>query len=193
MAMPPKREDREVLQNIIDGLSPLSEESRAKVIRTVLTYFDLNLSISHPHESRPAASGKQHVQVAGEYRFGSNPQLSPKSFLLAKQPRTDVERVACLAYFLMHYRDQPHFKTVDISKLNTEAAQVKFSNAAAAVNNASAAGFLTTAGKGNKQLTAVGERFVDALPDRDQAKNAMEQLRTRRGKRRIVGKRQAHK
>jgi len=47
--------------------------------------------------------------------------MSPKDFLLEKQPRTDVERIACLAYYLTHYRATPHFKTIDLSILNTEA------------------------------------------------------------------------
>ena len=79
-------------------------------------------------------------------------ELSPKEFLLQKQPSTDVERVACLAYYLTTYRSMPHFRTVDISKLNTEAAQIKFANAAYTVTNATNAGFLVPAGKGNKQL-----------------------------------------
>ena len=47
---------------------------------------------------------------------------SPKDFLFRKEPNTDVERVACLAYYLTHRRGTNHFKTIDISKLNTEAA-----------------------------------------------------------------------
>ena len=63
--------------------------------------------------------------------------MSPKEFLLEKQPRTDVERIACLAFYLTHYRDTPHFKTLELSKLNTEAAQQKFANAANATEQRS--------------------------------------------------------
>jgi hypothetical protein len=100
--------------------------------------------------------------------------------MLRKQPRTDVERVACLAYYLANYRETPHFKTLDISKLNTEAAQVKFSNAAKAVDNATAYGYLVPSTKGNKQLSAAGELFVEALPDRAAAKATMDSARPRR-------------
>jgi hypothetical protein len=106
--------------------------------------------------------------------------VSPKDFLLDKKPRTDVERVACLAYFLTHYRDTPFFKTIDISKLNTEAAQPKFSNAAKAVDNATNSRYLVPGAKGNKQLSATGELFVQALPDRESAKSAMISQRPRR-------------
>ncbi|MGC9261448.1 MAG: hypothetical protein ACP5I8_15390, partial [Phycisphaerae bacterium] len=120
--------------------------------------------------------------------FSNHVDRSPKQFLEDKQPHSDADRVACLAYYLAHYRGIPHFKTVDISKLNTEAAQFKFSNAAVAVNNAALHGLLTSAGKGNKQISAVGERFVEALPDRESAKKVLQKIRIRRarGKARAV-------
>jgi hypothetical protein len=100
--------------------------------------------------------------------------------MLDKGPATDVERVACLAYYLTHYRNQPHFKTIDISKVNTEAAQPKFSNAALSVNNATKRGYLAPAVKGHKQLSAAGEQFVRALPDREAARAMMQRVRTKR-------------
>jgi hypothetical protein len=91
-----------------------------------------------------------------------------------------VEKVACLAYYLTHYRDTPHFKTLDISKLNTEAALIKLSNPAVSVDNATKMRYLVPATKGNKQLSAIGEQFVLALPDRERAKDVMSQARPRR-------------
>ncbi len=103
--------------------------------------------------------------------------MSPKEFLLDKQPRTDVERIACLAYYLTHYRATAHFKTVDISLLNTEGAQPKFANTAYSANNAVKLGYLVPSTKGQRQISAAGERFVQALPDRDAAKAAVEAIR----------------
>jgi hypothetical protein len=76
-------------------------------------------------------------------RFGDRPEIPAKDFLFQKSPQTDIERVACLGFYLAHYRDTPHFKTIDISRLNTEAAQIKFSNGAFAVADATNAGLLT--------------------------------------------------
>jgi hypothetical protein len=81
--------------------------------------------------------------------------------------------MACLAYYLTHYREQPQFKTVDLSTLNAEAAQPKFSNAAQAVDNASKVGILISSGGGSKQLSAAGELFVQKLPDYDAARAAL--------------------
>ena len=95
--------------------------------------------------------------------------------------------MACLAFYLTHYQDTAHFKTVDISRLNTEAAQMKFSNAAYAVTNATNAGLLVSAGKGYKQISAMGERYVEALPDMEAAKG----IRTNMRKKRSNSKRKA--
>jgi hypothetical protein len=98
-----------------------------------------------------------------------------------KSPRTDVERVACLAYYLAHYRGAPHFKTKDITALNTESAHKPFSNTAVAVDNAAKMGYLVPSVKGAKQISASGERFVEALPDREAAREIFEQSRPKRG------------
>jgi hypothetical protein len=88
--------------------------------------------------------------------------------------------VSYLAYYLTHYRETPHFKTLDISKLNTDAAQVKFANAANAVSNAVQAGLIAPAGGGMSQISAAGERYVQELPDRVAAKEAIAGFRQRR-------------
>jgi hypothetical protein len=100
-----------------------------------------------------------------------------------KRPDTDIDRIACLAYYLTHYRDTPAFKTVDLSKLNTEAAQRKFANAAYAANNALKAGLLVPATKGARQLSAMGEEYVHVLPDRDAARATLTSSRGRARKR----------
>jgi hypothetical protein len=164
----------EVLPSVIAAFKQLDTPGRQTLFRTISALFDL--------QEQPASPGRTPSveEAAHGDRFSKDRQLTPKEFLLKKQPRTDVERVACLAYFLSQYNGQKHFKTLDISKLNTDAAQVKFSNAAVAVDNATKAGFLVQAVKGNKQMSAVGELFVEALPDRDAARDAMLAARPRR-------------
>lgn len=170
----------EALSIVISTLSRLDDESRRRVLQSVTTFFDYNAdanSISSP--TRVFVPEQQSEGLRG-LNFSIDNAPSPKAFLMEKQPRTDVERVACLAYYLTHFRDTPHFKTLDIGKLNTEAAQPKFSNTAYASNNAMKMGYLAPAAKGQRQLSAAGELFVSALPDRDAARTAMEQARPRR-------------
>jgi hypothetical protein len=169
-------EELRVLTSILATLQKLDPQSRDKVLDTVTTYFGRDRG-GH----RVGGQGRTFVsEDSSTGVFSEDRTVTPKQFITEKQPKTDVERVACLAYYLTHYRDTPHFKTLDISKLNTEAAQVKFSNPTVAVDNATKANYLVPATKGNKQLGALGEQFVLALPDRDKARNVMSQARPRR-------------
>jgi len=93
-----------------------------------------------------------------------------KHFYSSKKPTTDIERVTVLAYFLTYAQDKPHFKTIDLTKTNTEAAGPRLSNATYAARNAVTNGLLALAGKGQKQITTLGEDVVKALPDRDAVK-----------------------
>jgi hypothetical protein len=167
------------LNQVLAILVKLSSHDRQRVIATVQTHFG-RLAPSGSPSSQRTPDGSIDSPLG---TFSEDRSLSSKEFLQQKKPATDVEKVACLAYYLTHYRATPHFKTLDISKLNTEAAQIKFSNAAVAVNNAMKLNYLTTVGKGAKQLTAFGEEFVLALPNRQAARLVMARARRRRTKR----------
>ena len=173
------------LQTVIQALQPLDAEARARIIASVTTF----LQIQAPHDTARstqttvASSGTESaggVRTANYPAFASGDDMTPKEFLFQKQPRSDVERIAVLAFYLTHYRDTPHFKTLDLSKLNTEAAQPKFANTANSSSNAVKQGYLVPSTKGMRQLSAVGERFVAALPDREAARATMAAAKPRR-------------
>ena len=168
----------EVLALVIEALQPLDSTERARILSTVATFFRTDVG-TQGIESGAGLARLAPASTAAP-RFSQDRTPSPKEFLHLKRPQTDVERVVCLAYYLAHYRDTPFFSTVDLSALNTEAAQHKFSNAAFAVGNALKAGYLVAGTKREKQLSAPGERYVEALPDRVAAKEAMQGMRPRR-------------
>jgi hypothetical protein len=172
------------LQTIIEALQGFDTEARRRIFDTVATFLQI-YSSSPASTLEATAPDRVAPSRATPYpAFSSDSTLSPKDFLFEKQPRTDVERIAALAYYLAHFRDTPQFKTLDLSKLNTEAAQPKFSNAASSANNAVKRGYLVPTTKGQRQLSAAGERFVAALPDRDAARAAMAQGQPRRRQKR---------
>jgi hypothetical protein len=183
------RKVRDAVQKVIDGLINFDDDARVRILRTAATFYELD-ALTGMH-SNGVGAGQQYSKDAGAPLFADRQELSPKDFLFQKQPKTDIERVACLAYYLTHYRNTPHFKTVDISKLNTEGAQIKFSNTAYAVANAANDGLLASAGKGAKQISALGERYVDALPDRNAAKEVKASMRRRRNRRKSQTGKQA--
>jgi hypothetical protein len=168
-----------VLAKVIADLRDLSSEEQQKLLETVATFFGLRAPMHGPSQVKGITTAIPASAPAGG-GFSEARDISPKEFIMQKQPRTDVERVACLAFYLTHYRNTPHFKTIDISKLNTEAAQSKMSNAHVAVNNATQTGYLVPAVRGTKQISAAGEVFVQALPDREAARAAMGKVKPRK-------------
>lgn len=170
---PKQQLEQEAINAMFHVLNGLEEESQQRVLQTVVAYYQS----AFPVQSRIPPRGAESPSIGP---FSEDRSISPKSFTMQKQPSTDVERVACLAYYLTYYRDMPHFKTLDISTLNTEAAQPKFANATVSLENATKMGYLVPATKGTKQLSAAGEVFVQKLPDREAAKTAMAGVKPRR-------------
>ena len=178
-----ERQIHDATKDVIDRLAEFDNEARRRVFRRALGFYELDIvppvtPSRHTQHDRPPM--QQESANGGTPHFGDRAELPPKEFMYQKQPRTDIERIACLAYYLTHYRDTRQFKTIDLSKLNTDAAQIKFSNTAFAVVNATNSGLLVAADKGFKQLSAVGELYVEALPDRDKAKEVIASARIRR-------------
>lgn len=161
----------QAFQQVADVLLPLEQELRERALAMLVAFLGVPTpsgGLAEAGASRPAGErSPPPTQIA--------PHEEPPSlqgFLSQKQPNTDVERVACLAYYLTHYLSTKYFKTIDISKLNAEVAQRKFVSAATSVKNATQEGFLASVhrhaptAKGMKKLTAKGDRYVDALPNR---------------------------
>ena len=171
----------EAFRKLGDVVLPLKQELRERA-HAMLGAF---LGITAPNADVVARGAPQPAghRSPSPIQIAPREAPSPKDFLFQKQPNTDVEKVACLAFYLTHYRNTKHFKTLDISKLNTEAAQRKFANPASTVNNAMQKGFLAPVSGGMKQLAAEGERFVDELPDQAAAKAAFGNRKARRQRR----------
>lgn len=173
------------LTTVLKALRPLSADGRERVLASVQAFFGMSGRTGNSHLSAVGADSMGSVRGASrDDDFSEDRTPSAKEFLFDKRPQSDVERIACLAYYLTHYQATPHFKTADLSKLNTEAAQPKMSNTAQAVDNATKAGLLVQAIKGSKQLSAAGELYVQALPDRAAARKAAADVRPRKRSRR---------
>lgn len=182
--------DLDALTRIISALRPLEREEQLRALRAVILFLGLNVELAEAGAPRSglARTYAEPNSLPNPGSFSEDRALSPKEFLRDKMPSSDIERIACLGYYLTHYRETPHFKTVDVSSLNTEAAQPKFGNASMAVDNASKAGLLVQAVKGAKQVSAIGEHYVQLLPDRDAARDYLKSANLRKRPRRTVKK-----
>lgn len=172
------------LHTIVRMLEQLDPEARRRVLEAIASYFRAEMHDRFVQNDTGRSTSGTEPFSAGRPSFSSQLVPGPKEFLAQKQPHTDVERIACLAYYLTHFRETPFFKTLDLAKLNTEAAYPKFPNAAYAANNAVNTGYLAPASAGQRQISAAGEQFVQALPDRVAAKALMTKARRRRAARR---------
>jgi hypothetical protein len=152
----------EAISGILGILSRLDESQRRFVLRTVMDRLSIppgDASIPETDQSEGAPPRRRAAALRGS---------SPKSFLATKKPASEVERVACLAYFLTHMRNTPRFKTKDIVELNTEAAAPRLAAPRRTVDNAMRRSqFLAPAGSGSKQIATLGEQVAEALPDRE--------------------------
>jgi hypothetical protein len=89
-----------------------------------------------------------------------------KAWLRVKAPKSVLQQVACLAFYLTNFKSTPHFKAKEIDDMNREAGGARIGNPRQSTNDAmSKSGFLSVAGGGKKQITAFGEEVVNALPD----------------------------
>ncbi len=157
---------------------PVAEDVATKIITFVMGGADLT------ERSGGSGGGSKSGDDSTQTEKGSRPlsggELTPKQFVAQKKPGNNYERVACLGYYLANYRDMPHFKTSDITKLNTESAH-HFTNPSLFVAQTTTSyHYLAAAGGGKKQITPLGEAVVEALPDRAAVKAAIAENKPRR-------------
>ena len=169
----------EALAQIMSIVDKLDDVAKEKIVRTLAAFYsgENSNSLRLPADQ---IQSDDPVQVFNVAPYSERMDQTPKEFLKEKKPQSDVERIACLAYYLVHFRNLPSFKTLDLNKLNTEAAHPKFSNAAYAASNALKMGYLAQATKNQRQISAAGEEFVRNLPDREAARKAIQGALPRR-------------
>jgi hypothetical protein len=153
--------DVDALGTVLDALSKLQVAGQQWVLDTAAARL---------HISVPSAG--QRLKNLPPSDSGATPpantnlgDLKPKEFVKHKAPNSDVDRVACLAFYLTNVRQTPAYAARDLSTLNTEAAGPRFNMSRALDNATRLSCYLTSAGKGKKQITTLGEDVVEALPD----------------------------
>ncbi len=165
------------VQRSIETLSEYEPQQIERILRTVAAFF----SISPPHLGNAGANRPIPTET-----HGTAPSV--KEFMLEKHPTSNPDRMACLAYYIVHHRQVDEFKTEDLVRLNSEAAQLKFTDPIQATKDAVKAGLLISGEGGKRRISAIGETYVDALPDRRAARAVLQGATGRRKGRRRTGK-----
>ena len=144
------------LQRMIGELLVFSGDDRRMLLDTLATFFGFSLPMNE-RATQNAVPAHPLLSSSRPFQFSEESDMpSPKAFIVSKSPKTDVQRVACLAYYLAHYGGIPHFKTKNITALNIESAHTRFSNPTNAVENATKIGYVVPSIKGSKQISATG-------------------------------------
>ncbi len=148
---------------IVTELKKLPESERSDVVDFALKQVDMSPT-SHGGATEKAA---QTIENATE-----KPHLD--NFVSDKAPRDLYQYTAVLAYHLKHYQKVNEFKTKDIKSAHVEARHPGLTNPADAISKAETRYRFFTKGKtrGTRQLSILGEKVVNALPDQDAVKKA---------------------
>lgn len=180
-------EEFKAIQTALEVLEPLEQLQREFAVAMILARLGMGKAEGGPHGA--GRGGTLGAGASAALTTATIKTVTAKEFLKLKSPATDLERFVCLAYYLTHAKDTAQFTTRDITKLNGEALGPDFSNAAAtAMNGVKQSKFLSRAGGGKKRITTLGEAVVEALPDRQKAKEVAAGA-PRRSKRKDRGKR----
>jgi|SRR3989344_1239858 len=151
-----------------EGVNISQEVSREVAKRVVSLVFDAD---------KIDRAGLGQIVTTAQGGMADTETVDPKAFRASKKPGSDMERITCLAYYLTHFRSTTQYRTKDLTSLNIEAAQPNFANATVAAKNAVQNNYLSIAGGGKRQITSQGEAIVEALPNRDAVKKALEEYK----------------
>jgi hypothetical protein len=160
---------------------PVDRAATNRIISFVMTGSTL--------PERGGLGGEEGAAGASGGSAAGTSNLKPKEFIARKKPSTQYERIACLAHYLAIERKVTEFGAKEIAAVNKEAAQQPISNLAQIMGDtARKYGYLSAAGGGKKQITAVGEEVVKALPDRQAVKAALVEYRPAKKRKRVAKK-----
>jgi hypothetical protein len=171
------RTDIEALGKVLTALSSLDPTAQQWVLSTAAGRLSVPGITSLP--TTTAHSSKQTITTP---QGGELKDTAVKEFIRQKSPKSDVDRVACLAFYLTYARETIAFSSKDLTLLNTEAAGPKINMSRAVDNATKQSGYLASASKGKKQITTYGEDVVNALPNYEEVRAIQSPSKQRRKK-----------
>jgi len=178
--MPTPESDFDAAKAVADQLKGMDKERQQKVLRWVAESLSLDLSAAPSlerqtrggaAENKAQAEHSAHEQV--HHRQGRSSDI--KSFVDSKQPKSDVQFAAVVAYFYrFEAAAENRHDSINATTLQ-EAARLagrrRPPSAVKALNNAKTLGYLDSAERGQYHINSVGENLVAmTLPGADSDK-----------------------
>jgi|SRR5438067_8966352 len=166
-----KNDSTGALVTVVAALEALNDADRNWVLQSAASKFTLTLQAA-------AGAGQAGAGIANTVTAA--PLVGPattadvqaaitrkdaRAFIRLKKPTTDVQRVACLGYYLVQTTGQHGFTSKAISTAHTDSGGSSINMTRALDNATRQAKYLSNRGPREKQLTTLGEDVVDALPD----------------------------
>src|SRR4051812_46797595 len=107
---PDYKSELEALGSVLKALTPLSDDAKSFVFRTAAERLGISCVVS----TRPANSSASGDDQVTSSQLSEITEMKPKAFLKSKRPLSELQRMVCLAYYLTHVQNKPHFKTQDL-------------------------------------------------------------------------------
>lgn len=152
-----KDKELEAIGAIIELLEPLGENERGRVLEYVLKRLEMT-------PLRPASPIAENTSAVADRSLGLRSVVDIRSLTAEKQPRSANEMTALIAYYVSELAPEGEKS----STINSDIVKRYFKMAAFPlpsslrniIPNASAAGYLESAGRGEYRLNPVGYNLV---------------------------------
>jgi type IV secretory pathway TrbL component len=178
------------LVTVLEALEALEESDRQWVLQSAAARW--NVQSASQGAGAGGGAGSSIGGAGAAEAQAAIAQKNARAFMRLKNPATDVQRVACLGYFLVHITTgKQGFSSKEIGEANTESGGSAFNLARALDNATRQSKYLSNRGAREKQLTTLGEDIVAALPDQQAVRDIEAAARGRGRGRRAKRKKKA--
>lgn len=165
--MPETKNDFDVAKSLFDQLDGLDKERQHRVLRWVAESLGIALHVKTP--GTPATN-----EPASFHPGATDTPLTPqslgsrstdiKSFVTAKNPKSDVQYAAVVAYYYRFEAPAEERKETITSEILQEstrlAGRTRLTKPVMTLNNSKNLGYLDPAGRGSFKINTVGENLV---------------------------------
>ncbi len=179
--MPKKPDSTSALVAVLKALDPLEDTDKQWVLNSAASKWALKV------DATLGGSGGSGTRGAGGGANDPDAQAAiskkdPRAFMRVKRPETDVQRVACIGYYLAQTTGNHGFSSKDLGTTYTLSGGSKINLPRALDNATRKAKYLSNRGPREKQLTTLGEDIVEALPDQSAVRELEVAAKGGRGK-----------